>query len=116
MQEKTLLIAVTFLFIIVMALVCAMLHIIRYRMARIYNWNGRCYSYLGYVPIRRENGDFALYIGGHMVDLSRTTRYRICPGRRFCKKNRYRNLFVYADGNREHVVIDREEMKTEIPF
>lgn len=116
MQEKTILLLITILLAAVMILVCAMLYMSLYRMAGIYNWNGKRYCYLGYVPIRREEGGFALHLGEHMTDLSRTTLYRICPGRAFCKKNRYRNLFVYADGSRQHVVVDREEMKTEIPF
>ena len=55
-------------------------------MARVYNWNGRRYCYLGYVPIRRKNGDFVIRIGEHMVDLSRTTAYRICVGKVFAGK------------------------------
>ena len=116
MYEKRLLFLITFLLCAVIILICVMLHTVIYRMAGIYNWNGKRYCYLGHVPIRREEGGFAVRIGGHMVDLSRTTLYRICPSRTFCKKNRYRHLFVYADGSRQHMTVDREEMKTEIPF
>lgn len=116
MNEERVLFLITILFGMVIVLICIMLHTAIYRMARIYNWNGKRYCYLGHVPIRREDGGFAVRLGEHMVDLSRTTLYRICPSRTFCNKNCYRHLFVYADGSRQHVVVDREEMKTEIPF
>lgn len=106
----------TFLLLLLILLVAAMLHTVRYGMARIYNWDGERYCYLGYAPIRREGGGFSLRISERMVDLSRTTRYRICPGRAFCRKNRYRDIYVYADGSRNYLVVENGPMKTEIPF
>lgn len=107
-------IAVLLLFVILFAGV--MLHTVRFGMARIENWNGERYCYLGYRRIRKEDGDFAVWIGERMLDLSCTTVYRIWPGRAFCRKNRFRNLFVYADGGRGHLVIEDGPMKTEVPF
>lgn len=116
MQEEKIFFFIILLFIAVIMLIGVMLHTAVYRMAKIYNWNGKRYCYLGYVPISREDGGFAVRLGEHMVDLSRTTLYAICPSMAFRRKNRYGNLFVYADGSRQHVVVTEEEMKTEIPF
>ena len=118
-QEETLLFLISLLFVMVIVLIWVMIHMFFYHTARIYNWNGPRYCYLGYVPIRREDGELTVRLTEHMTDLSHTTLYRICPGRAFCRKNRYKNLFVYADGDRRYVVVDdsnKEEMKTEIPF
>lgn len=116
MNEEMFRMMIVILFLAVLVLLSVMLYTGLYGMARIYNWNGKRYCYLGYVPIRRENGGFAVRIGEHMVDLSRTTAYRICPSRVFCKRNRYRELFVYADRSRSYLVVDTEPMKTEVPF
>ena len=116
MEDGILLVAVAALFVIVIALIAFMLYVRIYRMARIYNWNGKRYCYLGNAALCREGKDFAIRLGERMVDLSHTTLYRICPSRAFCIKNRYRDMFVYADGDRRHVVVDIEPMKTEIPY
>ncbi|MCH5255989.1 MAG: hypothetical protein J1D87_01800 [Lachnospiraceae bacterium] len=116
MEDGILLVTVAALFVIVIALIAFMLYFRIYRMARIYNWNGKRYCYLGNAALRREGKDFAIRLGERMVDLSHTTLYRICPSRAFCMKNRYRDMFVYADGDRRHVVVDLEPMKTEIPY
>ncbi len=109
-------IMISALLLILILLVAVMLYTLCYSMARIYNWNGSRYQYLGYVPIKREGSGFSLRIGERMVDLSRTTVYRICPGRAFCRKNQYRALYVYADGSRNYLVVENGAMKTEIPF
>lgn len=106
MEVEVLKIMITILLLLLILLLGAVFYAGIYRMARVYNWNGKRYCYLGYVPIRRENGNFVVRIGEHMVDLSRTTAYRICPGRAFCRKNRYRALVVYAEGERSYLVID----------
>ena len=87
-----------------------------YRMARIYNWNGKRYCYLGMTPIKREGGGFAIYLGENIVDLAYTTAYCICPTKAFCKKNRYREFYVYAEKDRNYLVIDKGPIKTEIPL
>lgn len=107
---------ITVLFFMVLWLVSVMLHAGLYGMARIYNWNGKRYCYIGYAPIRREGEGFSVRIGEKMVDLSHTTLYRICPSRAFCRRNRYRGMSVYADRSRSYLVVDGEAMKTEIPF
>lgn len=109
-------IMITVLLLLVMLFTAVMIHAVCYGMARIYNWDGSRYRYLGYVPVRKENGGFAVLIGGRMVDLSRTTLYRICLRRAFCRKNRYRDMYVYADGAKSCLVIEKEAVKTEIPF
>ncbi|MBD5444546.1 MAG: hypothetical protein HDR29_03230 [Lachnospiraceae bacterium] len=114
MQEEMLRAVMASMFMIVMALTALMLYIRIYCMARIYNWNGKRFCYLGRAPLRKEGEDFAIRIGERMVDLSYTTLYRVCPCRSFCMRNRYRDVFVYADGGRQHLVVDNEPMKAEI--
>ena len=109
-------IMISVLLLLLIMLVSVMLYTICYGMARIYNWNGSRYCYLGYVPIKREGNGFSVRIGERMVELSRTTVYRICLGRAFCRKSRYRDLYVYADGSRNYLVVENGAMKTEIPF
>lgn len=106
MENEMLKWIITVLLLLFLLLLCAALYTGHYRMARVYNWNGRRYCYLGYVPIRKENGNFIIRIGERMVDLARTTDYRICPGKAFCRKNRYRGMVVYAEGERCYLVID----------
>lgn len=115
-MDKEILRLAIIMFIAMIVLTGIMLHIRLYGMARIYNWNGKRYAYLGNAAIRKERGEFAIRIGERMVDLSHTTLYRVCPSHAFCMKNRYRDIFIYADRCRGHMVIDTEPMKTEIPF
>lgn len=114
MQEEMLRAVMVGMFMIVMALMSVMLYVRIYGMARIYNWNGKRFCYLGRVPLHKEGQDFVIRIGEHMVDLSYTTLYRVCPSRAFCVRNRYRDVFFYADGGRQHLVVDIEPMKAEI--
>ncbi len=109
-------IMISALFLLLILLVAVMLYTLCYGMARIYNWNGTRYHYLGYAPIKMEGGGSSVRIGDRVVDLSRTTVYRICPGRAFCRKNQYRAMYVYADGSRNYLVVENGAMKTEIPF
>ncbi len=81
------------------------------RMARIYNWNGRRYCYLGYASICRKNGEFIIRLGERMVDLSRTTAYQIRVSKVFYRKNQYRGMLVYVDGGRNYLVIDGTVMR-----
>ncbi|MCM1144493.1 MAG: hypothetical protein NC318_02100 [Blautia sp.] len=116
MAYEELRIVISALLLIIMLLITGLLYGGLYQMARIENWNGKRYCYLGYVPIRKGEGGFVIRIGKRMVDLSYTTRYRIRPGNAFCRRNRYRDVIVYADRGRAHLVLDGREMKTEIPF
>ncbi|MCM1089122.1 MAG: hypothetical protein NC419_13280 [Muribaculaceae bacterium] len=116
MEYEGLRIVISALLLIIMLLIIGLLYGGLYQMARIENWNGTRYCYLGYVPIRKDGSGFVIRIGERMVDLSYTTRYRIRPGSVFCRRNRYRDVIVYADGGRAHLVLDGKEMKTEIPF
>ena len=104
------------LFCIAFLLVLLWIRMGVYRMARIYNWNGKRYCYLGMTPIRKEGSGFAVYLGENIVDLAYTTAYHICPGKAFCRKNRYREFYVYAEQDRSYLIVDTEPMKTEIPF
>lgn len=114
--DEKLRLMLTALFCIAVLFMLVMLFVGFYQTARVYNWNGRRYCYIGCARIRKEEGEFALRLGERMVDLSHTTLYRICPGKLFCRKNQYRNMYIYAEGSRSHFVIDKEAMKTEIPF
>lgn len=105
MENDALKIVITILLLLLLLFLGAAFHAGLYRMARVYNWNGKRYCYLGYVPIRRENGNFVVRIREHMVDLAHTTDYRICPGKAFCRKNRYRGMVVYAEGERNYLII-----------
>ncbi|MBO5208865.1 MAG: hypothetical protein J6B68_05910 [Lachnospiraceae bacterium] len=116
MGEEMLRSMITVLFLMIMILLAVMIHTAFYRMARIYNWNGKRYCYLGYVPIQKDGKNFAIHIREKMVDLSHTTRYEIGLSKNFYKKNRYKDMFVYADGARNYLIIDEEALKTEIPF
>ena len=101
--------------LMIMILLAVMIHTAFYRMARIYNWNGKRYCYLG-MPDSKDGKNFAIHIREKMVDLSHTTRYEIGLSKNFYKKNRYKDMFVYADGARNYLIIDEEALKTEIPF
>lgn len=103
--------ALTAFLLLLLLLLVVLCHTGFYGMARIYNWNGRRYCYLGYVPIRRSNGEFVVRIGETMVDLSRTTAYQICVSKAFYRKNKYCGMFVYADGKRNYLVIEDAVMR-----
>lgn len=109
-------IIISVLLLLLILLVAVAMYTLCYGMVRIYNWNGSRYCYLGYAPIKREGSGFSVRIGERMVDLSRTTVYRIRPAQAFCRKNQYRDLYVYADGSRNYLVVENGAMKTEIPF
>lgn len=104
------------LFLLLIFLLLLALYLGSYSLARIYNWNGKRYCYIGSAPIRKAKDAYAVHIGERMVNLSHTTAYQICPGRAFCRKNRYRGIIVYADKSSSYLVVDREPMKTEIPI
>ncbi len=110
MENEILRMIITILLLFLLFLLIIVCHAGVYGMARVYNWNGRRYCYLGFVPIRRKNGDMVVRIGEHMTDLSRTTAYRICVSRAFCRKNRYREMLVYVDGEKNYLLIDSPAM------
>lgn len=84
----------------------AMLHIVRFYTVRIYNWNGSRYCYLGRTALRRNGGGYQVYIRERMADLSYTTLYRICPSRRFVRRNRYRDMMLCAGDARCMLHVD----------
>ena len=116
MENEMLKWMLTILLALLFVLAVTLLYAGVYRMARVYNWNGRRDCYLGCVPVRRENGKLVVRIGEHMVDLSRTTDYRIRVSRAFGRKNRYRELLVYADGSRNYLVVDEPVMRFLVVF
>lgn len=85
-------------------------------MVRIYNWDGTKYNYLGYAPIRNDKGCRVIRISEKMVDLSHTTSYQIVFGKLCFHKNRYREVFVCAEHQRNYLVIEGPVLKTKIPF
>lgn len=111
MENEMLRWTLTVLLLLLLLFLIMICHIGFYRMARVYNWNGRRYCYLGCVPVHKENGELAVRIREHMVDLSRTTAYQIRVSKSFLKKNRYRKMLVYADGGRNYLVIDSVAMR-----
>ncbi len=104
------------LFVFALLFLAAALYVRSFKMVRIDNWNGRRFCLLGYAPIRKEGNAFAVFIKESLVDLSHTTLYRICPGKSFYKRHKYRDLFVYAEGAKQYLVMEKQAMKTEIPF
>ena len=72
------------------------LYTVRFRTVRIYNWNGSRYCYLGRAALHRNGGGYQVHIGEKMADLSYTTLYRICPSRRFVRRNRYGDMMLCA--------------------
>lgn len=87
--------AVVCLVVLLMFLLTA-LYGIRYRTARIYNWNGKVYRYLGRAVLNRNGGGYRLRIGERMADLSYTTLYRICLSGQFIRKNRHADMMLCA--------------------
>lgn len=73
---------------------------------RVYNWNGKQYSYLGRAGICREDDGYSVHIRERMADLSYTTLYQICPAKRFVRRNRYRNLMLCAGEERCMLHVD----------
>lgn len=74
----------------------AALYVIRCRTVRIYNWNGKCYRYLGRARLRTNGGGYLVNIGERMADLSYTTLYQICPSKGFVRRNRYKDMALRA--------------------
>ena len=63
---------------------------------RIYNWNGKRYCYLGRAGVHRQGDGYYVRLRERIADLSYTTLYQICPSKAFIRKNRYRNMTLYA--------------------
>lgn len=104
-----LLVAALLLMVLLVAVMCQY-------MVRIYNWDGTKYNYLGYAPIRNDKGCRVICISEKMVDLSHTTNYQIVFGKTCFHKNRYKEVFVCAEHQRNYLVIEEPVLKTKIPF
>ncbi len=74
----------------------AALYGIRNHTVRIYNWNGKRYCYLGRAGVHRQGDGYYVRLRERIADLSYTTLYQICPSKAFIRKNRYRNMTLYA--------------------
>ncbi len=74
----------------------AALYGIRNHTVRIYNWNGKRYCYLGRAGVHRQGDGYYVRLRERIADLSYTTLYQICPSKGFIRKNRYRNMTLYA--------------------
>lgn len=87
-------------YVIIMTLVSVLLLTALYgitcRTARIYNWNGRRYCYLGRAVLRRNGGGYSVHIRERMADLSYTTLYQVCPSKGFVRRNRYKDMVLTA--------------------
>ncbi len=116
MEESLFRMTAAGLLLLVVIMMCLFIYGIVYKAARIYNWNGRRYCYMGSAAIHKKGGGFALYLSERMTDLSFTTLYRICPTRAFCMKNRYKDMFVYVGKDRGYLVVNTEPMQIEAPL
>ncbi len=81
-------------------LLLAALYGIRRRTVRIYNWNGKCYCYLGRAALHRNGGGYSVHIRERMADLSYTTLYQVCPSKGFVRRNRYKDMVLTAGKTR----------------
>lgn len=81
-------------------LLVMILHIVRQRTVRIYNWNGKRYCYLGRAGLHRGGGGYQVCIGERMADLSYTTLYQVCPSKRFVRRNKYEDMVLCAGNAR----------------
>lgn len=79
---------------------CGFVYTVRYMSARIYNWNGKRYCYLGRARLRRSGGGYLVCIGERMADLSYTTWYQICLSKPFIRRNRYKDMMLCAGRSR----------------
>ncbi len=83
-----------------------LLHLVRSRTVRVYNWNGSRYCYLGRTAIRRNGGGYLVCLRERMADLSCTTLYRLCPSRGFVRRNRYADMELRAGRARSLLHVD----------
>ena len=86
--------------VVLFMLLATVLYGIRFRTARIYNWNGRSYCYLGRAILNRDGGGYRIQIGERLADLSYTTLYRICLSGPFIRKNKYADMMLCAGHSR----------------
>lgn len=98
--------------VVLFMLLATALYGIRYRTARIYNWNGKAYCYLGRALLNRDGGGYRIRIGERMADLSYTTLYRICPSGQFIRKNRYADMMLCAGNSRCLLHVDECMMQS----
>ena len=101
--------------IVLSLLLMTALYGIRYGTARIYNWDGARYRYLGRTGVRRSGGGYRVCIGERMADLSYTTLYQICFSRRFVRRNQYRDMMLCAGHSRCLLHVD-ERMRQSIYY
>lgn len=88
------------------AMLTVVWHGIQKHTARVYNWNGKRYCYLGRVGLFRKSDGYHAHIGERIADLSYTTLYQICPSKGFVRRNRYENLILYAGDEKCMMHID----------
>lgn len=104
-------VCLTFLSVLLMAVLYGVL----YRTVRIYNWDGNRYCYLGRALLRRNVGGYQVHIGERIADLSYTTLYRICPSKRFVRRNKYEDMILRA-GNARGLLHVEECMRQSIYY
>lgn len=91
---------------VVSVLLAAVLCTIRYGTVRIYNWDGKRYRYLGRAGLWRSGGGYVVRLRERMADLSYTTLYQICPSKYFVRRNRYREMVLWAGKARCLLYVD----------
>jgi hypothetical protein len=79
---------------------------VRYRMVRVYNWDGRRFRFLGYLRLQKanraqldldtENDTYVISLTERMWDLSYTTRYLLLPSKQLLRKKKNGSLIFQA--------------------
>lgn len=81
---------------LLVGILTAVKHDMRYHIVRIYNWDGERYRFLGRERLRKIDDIYVINMREHIGDLSYTTRYRLSVSREFVKKHRFAGLLLRA--------------------
>lgn len=82
------------------------LYEIRYRMVRVYNWDGSRYRLLGYLRLKKagsvhldfmeRNDTYVIKMTERMWDISYTTRYLLLPSKQLARQKKTAGLLLQA--------------------
>lgn len=90
-------------------------HFMLYHTVRIYNWDGRCYRFLGRECLYKRNDIYVINMRERIGDISYTTRYRLLFSPEFVKRRRYGSLLLRAGVNEAWLPIE-ERMVQDIYY
>ncbi|MDE7429438.1 MAG: hypothetical protein K2N00_09270 [Lachnospiraceae bacterium] len=71
-------------------------HDLIWHTARIYNWDGRKYRFLGRERLRKINDTYVINMREAVGDASYTTIYLLLVSAKFVRRHRYENLLLRA--------------------